>query len=492
MRSFSASCCGYSQTLRPTSAAKVDAVPGSREAQLDAVVAGADGARTARLADRRRAARRCPARGCPRGSCSRSRSRDRWSTTIDSMPGLARRRCESSRPAGPAPTIATRVRAVVVMASPSTDWQRMPQPQCCDSHSSASVARRDPIERESRAQPAEAQRPARCRACRRAARPGRARPASSRAQHDRQCGDHGAGLIAHRDRDARRDRLRCSPAATACPSARTSASLRRSAVGIGDRLRGERHERRGRGRAPGGRGRRTRAGPVRTTTRAGEACPRRASRSNPSPARSAARGRAPRPARGSPVGCARAPVPARAPSTAIAAWRSRSACDERVASSHSRMPTRMRRSSSRSSSPASTSSPTSRCAVEPEQPRTPSDLGRGLHGACRGEGLEHAHEPIDHRSRRTVELAMNKDDTTPIGWESACGRSSRPEDHRKPPSDRVGCPIDLEGDADDHSRRAGEPARIARPALASRDHAGDHRLSRSRRRPRGGGRAGGR
>ena len=52
MRSLSASCCGYSQTLRPTRLVEVDAVAVAGEAQLDAVVARADGARAAELAER--------------------------------------------------------------------------------------------------------------------------------------------------------------------------------------------------------------------------------------------------------------------------------------------------------------------------------------------------------------------------------------------------------------------------------------------------------
>ena len=103
----------------PDERGEVDAVPLRREAQLDAVVAMADGADARRMSLWRRGSRRCPARGCPRGSSSRSRSRVRWSITMESMPACASR-CESSSPAGPAPTMATRVRTVVGMVSPST------------------------------------------------------------------------------------------------------------------------------------------------------------------------------------------------------------------------------------------------------------------------------------------------------------------------------------------------------------------------------------
>ena len=202
--------------------------------------------------------------------------------------------------------------------------------------------------------------------------------------------------------------------------------------------------------------------------------------------------------------CARGRAPAPAPCAGIAAWRSRSACDERVASSQSRMPMRTRRSSSRSSSPASTSSPTIRCARRGRQARAAADLGGGLHGPRRGEGLEHAHDPIgDGVARGRIGHARTHD-TTPIGWECSCARHRRTEEHGRTPHRSMSkeTPMTSVESIAPTRRRSRPPSCSSRPPprprslLASPDQLSQAEITQeiidchaAARRPRGGRRA---
>ena len=133
-------------------------------------------------------------------------SRVRWSMTTESMPA-ASSRCDSRSPAGPAPTIATRVRTVVVGAC---RLLRRGLDHCRERPRQAAgpipVQRDAALNQRGAVQPRIPERPLdlagravqlhQRRLDRRVAR-----------QHDRQRRDDGAGLVPHRDADARRDLL---------------------------------------------------------------------------------------------------------------------------------------------------------------------------------------------------------------------------------------------------------------------------------------------
>ena len=108
IRSLTTSCWPYTVIARPVRSGEVDAVAAAREAQFDALVAHALGVQA--LADTRLAQRLgVPCSSTPARTRCSTYSRSRPSSTVDSMPCRCIR-CDSSRPAGPAPTMPTWVR----------------------------------------------------------------------------------------------------------------------------------------------------------------------------------------------------------------------------------------------------------------------------------------------------------------------------------------------------------------------------------------------